>query len=926
MKLSEIVKFLEESGARPSAICSVSPDITNVFSDSRQVLPGSLFCCITGDESDGHKFADAAQKAGAVALLAERRVESALPQIIVSSVRKCMGKISAKVYGEPSKKLKMFAVTGTNGKTTTTWIIRSLLEAAGEKCGIIGTIIQYDGLSEWDAERTTPESCDVQRLLANMVSNECSACVMETSSHGLYLGRLDGCEFDVMSFTNLNPEHLDFHKDMETYFSAKKLLFDRHSKPNGRIVANADDGYGKRLIADYADVISFGLGDSRISARNLKFSLEGTKFDLYVDGKNAGEVMSPLVGGFNVKNALGAIASVYSDNIELSALKEGLAKAPQVPGRLEKHFIPIGDDIRAACCIIDFAHTPEALKNVLSAAREFCKGSLISVFGHGGGRYQANREALGKIAASLADKIIVTMDNPRNEPPIAIAKQIADGARAEKPGVGLRIILNRSEAIKAALDSASPGDVVVLSGKGPEKYLTVENQKIPYSDAGEVEKIINTGTYIPIPCRLALDSRDVAKMPGCGFVAIVGERTDGHLYIGQAINDGAGFIVGNPGKKPADMPAHIPYIAFEDIEKELAKLARQHMERVRPSDVIAITGSVGKTTTREATKRVLEKKYRVHSAERSFNTIIGCAVSILAMPKDTDVLLLEFGANKPGEILELTKFFPPTFSVITEVAPVHLEGFKTLEGVLSGKMEITQSENIRTFLYNNDNPLLCEADVPVKTVSVGYSEDSLYRIICESEKYSIPLNWEIEHEGNRTSFSADLWGKHLIGAMSIAAAIGMELGVHEQAVSEGVANYRPLPGRGRIIRKNGRVLIDDAYNANPASMRASLLTFIDIEARGKWAVLGDMRELGESGVKFHRDIALIAGKIERVILIGSLWTEALGENLPRNSVYLDNWRAAGEYLKDKDEWGALLIKGSNSHNMQNLVHIVESGL
>lgn len=884
-------------------------EITDVFADSRQVVPGSLFCCIAGEQSDGHTFAKLAQDAGAAALAVEREIpECDLPQIVLSSTRAWMGGFAAKVYGEPAKKLKMFAVTGTNGKTTSTFVIRNLLEKMGVKCGIIGTM---------NSERTTPESCEVQRLLANMVRNGCEACVMETSSHGLFLGRLNGCEFDVMLFTNLNPEHLDFHKDMESYFSAKCILFDKYAKPNSKIAANSDDAFGARVLKKYRGAISFGSGGAQVSAHSLKLGLDGSRFELCVNGENLGEFFSPLVAHFNVRNTLGAIAAVWHDGIDVEKLREAVAQTPQVPGRLEKHFVTL--ERGSACVIIDFAHTPEALRNVLSSVREFCRGKLVSIFGHGGGRYEANRPALGAVAANIADVIIVTMDNPRNELPEKIAEQVIAGARAENPNADIRTVLNRSEAIKTAFCELRDGDVIVLSGKGPEKYLTVGTEKIPFSDAGEVERLIKTGSNLPVPAHLVLDSRDVSD--GCGFVALEGEKTDGHLYIEQALAGGAKFIVGKRDKKLALFPAHVPYIALDNTEHDLAKAARRHIERVSPKEIIAITGSVGKTTTREAVKRVLESKYRVHAATRSFNTLIGCAVSVLAMPEDTEILLLEFGANKPGEILELTQFFAPTFSIITEVAPVHLEGFKTIEGVLSGKMEITKSENLRTFLYNADNAYLrnAEKNFP-KVISVGHAGDAAYRIIPRSKKFSLPLEWQVAHNDETMSFSSDLWGKHLMLAMSVAAAVGSELGVDKTAVCEAVDNYEPLGGRGRIIRgqKTRKILIDDAYNANPASMGASLSAFLELDAGGeKWAVLGDMRELGAETARFHREILELAKKLDKTLLVGSLWRDIGAESFA-------SWTETAEYLAQNETWRALLVKGSNSHKLQKLVSEIEA--
>lgn len=454
------------------------PVVSEVFSDSRKILPGSIFCCIRGERSDGHEYASAAEAAGAVALVCEVPVKSNLPVLLVESTRAIMGDLASCIYGEPASRLMMVGVTGTNGKSTTTYILRRILQAAGQRTGLLGTIIESDGLRERDAERTTSESCDIQRQLANMVKNGCTACVMEASSHGLQLGRLAGSLFDIAVFTNLNPEHLDFHKDMENYFQAKRLLLSLYMKENGVAAINKDDSYGVRLLQEFKGSRGFGMAD----VADAQLDMEGSRFTIKARGKPPLKLTSPLVGDFNVYNVLAAVTALR-ERLDDAVIAEGVSDIPQVPGRLEKHMMPNG-----VCCIIDFAHTPEALRNVLTAVRAFCRGKLISIFGHGGGRYQSNRPALGTVAASLADLVLVTMDNPRDEDPALIAEDIVQGIEKQSEKTKYQVILDRKEAIFTALSVAGPGDVLVISGKGPEKFLTIKDKKIPYNDAETVEE------------------------------------------------------------------------------------------------------------------------------------------------------------------------------------------------------------------------------------------------------------------------------------------------------------------------------------------------------------------------------------------------------------------------------------------------------
>lgn len=452
--------------------------ISDVISDSREVKPGTLFACIKGENSDGHDYAKIAEKKGAAALLCEREINSDLPQIIVERVRDFLGEVAAFVYDNPSSKLLMIGVTGTNGKTTTTYIIRSILQAAGIRTGLLGTIIESDGINDKEADRTTPESCEIQKQLASMVKNNCGACVMETSSHGLFLGRIKGARYDVAVFTNLYPEHLDFHVNMENYFEAKKLLFTNYVKENFTGAANFDSPYGKKLLEEFSNLRGFGLSENAdFQAVNIKMGLNGTEFE--IKSKNFADLKlkSPLVGDFNIMNTLCAVAAIRGRVSDEEIIK-GVANVPQVPGRLER--IDLDNN---ACCFIDFAHTPSALKSVLSTIKKLSKnsGKIISVFGHGGGRYQQNRPELARSASEFANEIIITSDNARNEEPIKIAEAIAAGA-----AVPYKIILDRNEAVNYALNLLKPGDILVITGKGPEKFILIKDKKIPFNDTEAV--------------------------------------------------------------------------------------------------------------------------------------------------------------------------------------------------------------------------------------------------------------------------------------------------------------------------------------------------------------------------------------------------------------------------------------------------------
>ena len=423
------------------------------------------------------------------------------------------------------------------------------------------------------------------------------------------------------------------------------------------------------------------------------------------------------------------------------------------------------------------------------------------------------------------------------------------------------------------------------------------------------------------PSHLATDSREVTS--GDAFIALEGEKTDGHKYIPQAIENGAVLLIVRKGKAPEDV--NIPVIELDEPERDLALIASKKLRAHELHDIIAITGSVGKTTTRAALQLVLYEKFRVHATERNMNTLIGCAAAIMAMPKETEILILEFGTNKPGEIRELSEYFPPTIAILTAIAPAHLEGLKTVEGVLEEKLEITRPSSIDKIIFNNDNQYLSEAfKYIVKSMGVGEARDSDFVLSIDNSEYTLPaLSFVLALRQTQeiARYTANIWGRHNAMPLALAAAAGHELGISLQESSEALSNFEAIYGRGKIImRDDGRFIVDDSYNANPASMRASLQTFARIKASGKIAVLGEMRELGEDSVKYHAELKPLLEDIDDVILVGNIWHEALDNH--SGFTFVSDWKEGLVCVKkimETDSWSGILIKGSNSIGLSNIV-------
>ncbi|CAN5471240.1 UDP-N-acetylmuramoyl-L-alanyl-D-glutamate--2,6-diaminopimelate ligase [soil metagenome] len=486
MELAELVRA---AGVAAEVRGDGGADVSGLAYDSRAVEPGTLFFCVRGLTSDGHDFADAAVESGASALVVERPLELGVPEVLVAEARAAMAPIAATFHVDPTAELQVVGVTGTNGKTTTAFLTRQLLEAAGHPCGLLGTVQSVIGGEVAEVERTTPEAIDLQAIFARMLAAGDRACVMEVSSHALVLGRADAIHFDAKAFTNLTQDHLDFHADMEDYFEAKRLLFAAEGGSaalvleGGVSVVNVDDAYGRRLADDlraagHAEALvtfSASGADADLAATGVSFDATGSTFRLAAPEGIELDVRTPLPGDFNVENALAALGIAHALGLDLAAAAAALEAAEQVPGRFE----PI-DEGQPFGVLVDYAHTPDSVENVLGAARKLTDGELISVLGCGGDRDRDKRPLMGRAAAELSDVAVITSDNPRSEDPAAIVGEVVAGIEDTSDVV---VEVDRRAAIALALKRASEGDIVVIAGKGHEQGQEFEDgRKIPFDD------------------------------------------------------------------------------------------------------------------------------------------------------------------------------------------------------------------------------------------------------------------------------------------------------------------------------------------------------------------------------------------------------------------------------------------------------------
>ncbi len=460
-----------------------SMKISGIACDSRKVKPGNVFVCITGYETDGHKYAKSAVENGAVAVVAEHDLPTVdVPCVIVDNTRKAMSEMAATFYDYPYKKFKLIGITGTNGKTTTTYLIKSILEHLGKKVGLIGTNQNMIGDMIMETSRTTPDSLELMQLFDMIASHNVDYVVMEVSSHALALDRVTACTFDVGAFTNITQDHLDFHKTMEEYLATKSILFNICNTG----VVNKDDARSEYLIenARCRNMITYGINqDCDLKASNIILNEDGVKFDINYGGMEE-HVDLPIPGEFSVYNALTAIGCCMAENIPLDLAVDGLHSAKGVKGRIEIVRTP-GTNYTV---IIDYAHTPDGLLNVINAIRGFAKGRIVTLFGCGGDRDASKRPIMGKIAGELSDFCIVTSDNPRTEDPEKIIKQVVEGVK--QTDCDYEVITNRFSAIEYALDHAKKNDIILLAGKGHETYQVLGKDTIKFDEREIVQKLL----------------------------------------------------------------------------------------------------------------------------------------------------------------------------------------------------------------------------------------------------------------------------------------------------------------------------------------------------------------------------------------------------------------------------------------------------
>jgi UDP-N-acetylmuramyl-tripeptide synthetase/UDP-N-acetylmuramoyl-tripeptide--D-alanyl-D-alanine ligase len=939
--LKENQLWITDQSISPGMVISGKP-----VTDSRLIKPGDAFICIRGFQSDGHKYIPQAREGGVSIIISEDAFQDKLPAIRVSNSRKAAALYAKLYYRNPTSKFTLIGVTGTNGKTTTSLLIWQALTFLGKKTGWIGTLGYKTDSEIIETNNTTPDVMELHSIFNEMVTAGCEYVVMEVSSHALALDRVFGLDFSFALFTNLSRDHLDFHKDMSDYFENKYKLFEYTMKQNGTSIINIDDEYGK-IIDKRISAISH-YRKITISEENGDITIESSKTDTngcYVRIRNGlhrtYNFGIDLVGHFNMLNAIMAIALIKAVFTDLSAadIEQIAAEFKPVRGRLEQ----VENDKNIGI-YIDYAHTPDALQNVLQTLSELNGQRIITVFGAGGDRDRGKRPEMLQKALVFSDAVIITDDNPRTESPSQIIREIVGDTDIRQPWW---IIRNRRTAIETALRLAQPGDIVLLAGKGHETYQEVEGVKHHFDDREvaieclQADKALNQDELtLPVdPVLLEIlfkaenhsennqdrlykyistDSRTIKA--GSLYFALKGETFDGMNYVDAVLADTSNGAVVN-----VHLLEQKNIISCQDTQLALGKLAGKYLQMFSVHK-IALTGSTGKTTTKEYLANIMSVKGKLLKTHANENNIIGLSKTIFRIRPDDKTAVFELGTNHFGEIGTLTDICRPDIAMITNIGPSHLEFLGSEEGVYKEKTAIFNF-GATTIVFPGDDERFSE--FWDKGKGVGFSEQCDYRIE------------NIENVGGETRFSlaGNQWSvkqtaQFMVSNVAFAIAAAIESGLSNADIQTGLSKSLILNQRMEIRKYGNLIVINDCYNANPVSMQAAIEFWHNyLSDKAHIAVLGDMLELGERAPHFHKEVGNLLNRLSfnELVTVGDLskyYTSGFLRNADFSPRTIRHYNTVDELLiqpllAESMEEIVVLIKASHGIKLDKVVAAIE---
>lgn len=889
--------------------------------DSRKVASGDVFFACPGMGGDGRDYIAAAIEAGAAALVVhapapaamrKKAASAGIPMLEVEGLNTRLGEVAHLWYGRPSESVSVVAVTGTNGKTTTVQWIAAALNSDGVPCGTIGTLgVTLPDGTNLGGELTTPDVLTMHGLLAAMRDAGARVVALEASSIGVVQGRLDSVRIEIAGFTNLTRDHLDYHETFEVYREAKYALFDW---PGLRAsVINADDPAGAELLARLADrnTISYSVVAGRradIIAQDVHAGPYGLVFNM-ASVEGSAQMLTRLIGLHNVSNLLLVAGVLRELGWTLSRTARVLASLRAVEGRLQ---VVEAEGAGAPLVVVDYAHTPDALERALEALRSVAAargGRVACVFGCGGNRDRGKRPIMGEVAGRLADIVIVTSDNPRDEDPEVIANEILSGMSSRPV-----IELDRGRAILAAIWQAAPQDVVLLAGKGHETYQETAGRRTPFDDREWARFAL---TWCGTPA-IVTDTR--AIQPGEIFLALEGERHDGHDYVRQAAERGASAAI--VARRVAD--AGIPQFMLGDTRQALARIAAAWRARF-DLPLIAVTGSNGKTTTKEMVASILRSWVGPEASvatRGNLNNEIGLPLSLLRLSEAHRASVFELGMNHPGEIAQLAAIARPTIALVNNAQREHQEFMHTVEAVArenGAVLEALGPNGVAVFPGDDTYaPLWQEMAGEARVLRFGF--DAGFPVHAD-EIHAEPAHTRFRLHTPEGSAVLTLRapGLHNLRNAMAAAACSVAAGAPLSAIVQGLEGFNPVAGRMQLhTLSDGHQLIDDSYNANPDSVRAAIDVLSALPGR-RTLVLGTMAEIGENSPAMHAEVGAYARDrgIDALFTFGvdaAHAASAFGEGAQA----FDDIATLVAALTEQPP-GHILVKGSRSTRMERVV-------
>lgn len=982
--MNDLRTLMQAIGARP--ILDGNAQIEDLHTDSRQVRKGSLFLARIGAAVDGHAYLRASVERGAAAVLVTRQDavphDLGVPAFCVDKQDPAYGLLAAEFFDHPTRALNVYGVTGTNGKSSTVWMIDHLLRSLARRPALISTLMYRVGDTTYPAPNTTPDAVVIQRLAREALRAGDTDLVMEISSHGIASGRIAGVQFRAGGWTNFGRDHLDFHGSEDAYFRAKALFFSlylrQQSTPADAVMIDGPQRetlmHALKSAPDYdaalthlraleqpnipspaCTVVSLGENtpqDVHITTRGAS-TVRGTPIHVREAHAEA-EGFVPVAGQFQVENA--ALAMTMVQRVERTAwptLLEAIQSFAGVPGRLERVADPEENE---PAVFVDYAHTPDAVRAVLQTARDLTEGRLSVVVGCGGDRDRGKRPQMAAAALEIADHSVFTTDNPRTEDPDVI---LDDMCAELTPSSRWTRVRARRDAIAQGIDDAAHG-VCIIAGKGHEDYQEIQKKRWFWSDAEEARAAIaqrryghdrprrlsgwsperlaaiTGGSWQNPPPRsvwngLSTDTRTIAR--GDIFVALKGPRFDAHDHLGDALERGAAAAIVERHVPESTLPQLIvssPYNALANIARALVQEARASETGLH---VIAITGSNGKTTTRTfaAALSALRHGASPLATHGNFNNQIGLPLSVAPLSRTHRHAILEMGANQPGDIRDLVQMAPPDVAVLTSIAPSHLEGFGSSDGIRTAKAEMirdaspaavvmpyreslgiwgdaarARGAHIFTFGSEEEASVRCVRNHPLGPV----------RIVGQKVWRDLDIDVRVPVPGrhNAGNFAAALLATSLKDGVLMAPPTPAQLDAFaDRCVAE--------PGRLEYAVVAGRHVIYDAYNANPGSVRAAL-DVLDAFSAPRIAVLGELLELGDQEEIYHRDVLRDAAeRCEIVITIGRRWPVLDAPHVHR---CLERTEAVARVVHFAQENATVLWKGSRGVRLELAREEVES--